>query len=89
VGDRLPPLSAAASGAGNGRDASVEEEVVESDLLGPQLHQQRAFPLAEPLHWTRWLTFATGDCCLSSARRGGSKVACRMQLLLWPSPPSS
>ena len=49
VGDGLSPLSTAAAGACNGGNVSVEEEVVESNLLSPQLHQQRALPLAEPL----------------------------------------
>ena len=49
MGDGLPPLSAAATRACDGRNVSVEEEVVEANLLGPQLHQQRALPLAEPL----------------------------------------
>jgi hypothetical protein len=31
------------------RDVSIEEEIVESDLLGPQLYQQRSLSLAEPL----------------------------------------
>jgi hypothetical protein len=49
VGDSLPPLSAATSRAGNSWDSSVEDEIVESNLLSSQLHQQRTFPLAEPL----------------------------------------
>ena len=49
VGDGLSPLSTAAAGASDVRNVSIEEEVVETDLLGPQLHQQRALSLAEPL----------------------------------------
>jgi hypothetical protein len=49
VGDGLPPLSTAAAGAGNGGNVSVEEKVAKANLFGPQLHQQRALPLAEPL----------------------------------------
>jgi hypothetical protein len=49
VGNGLSPLSTAAAGAIDARNVSIEEKVVESNLLGPQLHQQRALPLAEPL----------------------------------------
>jgi hypothetical protein len=49
VGNGLSPLSTAAAGASYVRNVSTEAKVVESDLLGPQLHQQRALPLAEPL----------------------------------------
>jgi hypothetical protein len=49
VGNGLSPLSTAAAGAGYVRNVSIEEKVVESDLLGLQLHQQRALPIAEPL----------------------------------------
>ena len=45
----LSPLSAAAAGACDGGNVSVEEEVIESNLLGSQLHQQRALTFAEPL----------------------------------------
>jgi hypothetical protein len=45
----LSPLSTAASGTGYVWNVSIEEKVVESDLLSPQLYQQRALPLAEPL----------------------------------------
>jgi hypothetical protein len=38
-----------AAGASDVRDVSIEEEVVEADLLGSQLHQQRALPLAKLL----------------------------------------
>jgi hypothetical protein len=38
VGDGLPPLPTAAVGTSDGRKASVEEETIESDVLGPQLH---------------------------------------------------
>ena len=38
VGNGLSPLSTAAAGAGYVRDVSIKEKVVESDLLGPQLH---------------------------------------------------
>ena len=49
VGDSLSPLSTAATGARDGGNVSVEEEVVEANLFSPQLHQQRALPLAKPL----------------------------------------
>ena len=49
VGDGLSPLSTAAAGASDVGNVSIEEEVVEADFLSPQLHQQRALPLAEPL----------------------------------------
>ena len=49
VSDSLTSLSTAAAGASNSRDVSIEEKVVESDLLGPQLYQQRALSLTEPL----------------------------------------
>jgi len=49
VSDSLTSLSTAAAGASNSRDVSIEEKVVESDLLGSQLHQQRALTFAEPL----------------------------------------
>lgn len=49
VGNGLSPLSTAAAGAGYVRNVSIEEKVVESDLLSPQLHQQRALLLAESL----------------------------------------
>ena len=42
VGDGLSSRSAVAAGAGDIRHSSGEEEVVEPDLLGPQLYQQRA-----------------------------------------------
>ena len=48
VGDSLSPLSTATAGASDVQNVSIEEEVVETDLLSPQLHQQRALPLAEP-----------------------------------------
>ena len=49
MGNGLSPLSTAACGTGYVCNVSVEENVVESDLLSPQLYQQRALPLAEPL----------------------------------------
>jgi hypothetical protein len=49
VSDGLSPLPAAAARASDVRNVSVEQEVVEPDLLSLQLHQQRALPLAEPL----------------------------------------
>jgi hypothetical protein len=49
VGNSLSPLSTAAAGASDVRNVSIEEKVVGSNPLGPQLHQQRALPLAEPL----------------------------------------
>ena len=49
VGNGLSPLSTAAAGASDVRNVSTKEKVVESNLLGPQLHQQRALLLAEPL----------------------------------------
>ena len=49
VGNGLSPLSTAAAGTSYVRNVSIEEKVVESDLLSPQLYQQRALPLAEPL----------------------------------------
>src|SRR4051812_33721271 len=47
--DGLSSRSAVAAGTGDVWHSSGEEEVVEPDLLGPQLHQQRALPLSEPL----------------------------------------
>lgn len=49
VGDSLSPLSTAAAGASDVRNMAIEEEVVKADFLSPQLHQQRALPLAQPL----------------------------------------
>jgi hypothetical protein len=49
VRDSLSSRSTVTAGAGNVWHSSGEEEVVEADLLSPQLHQQRALPLAEPL----------------------------------------
>jgi hypothetical protein len=49
VGDSLLPLSAAAAGACNSKNVSIEEEVVKTNLLSLQLYQQRAFLLAKPL----------------------------------------
>jgi hypothetical protein len=37
VGNGLSPLSAAAAGTSDARNVSIEEKVVESNLLGPQL----------------------------------------------------
>ncbi|KAH8626793.1 hypothetical protein IG631_18811 [Alternaria alternata] len=47
--DGLSSRSAVAARAGDVWHSSGEEKVVKSDLLGPQLHQQRALPLSEPL----------------------------------------
>ena len=49
VSDSLTSLSAAAAGTRDSWDVLIEEKVVKSDLLGPQLYQQRALSLAEPL----------------------------------------
>ena len=49
VDDGLSPLSTAAAGASDVRNVLIEEKAIKSDLFGPQLHQQRALPLAEPL----------------------------------------
>jgi hypothetical protein len=49
VGDGLTSLSTAAAGTGDSWDVSIEEKVVEADLLGPQLYQQRGLSLAKPL----------------------------------------
>ena len=49
VDDGLSPLSAASAGTCDGGNVSVKEKVIESNLLGPQLHQQRALTFAEPL----------------------------------------
>jgi hypothetical protein len=49
VGDGLTSLSTAAARTSDNRDVSIEEKIVEPDLLGPQLYQQRALSLAEPL----------------------------------------
>ena len=48
VGDGLLSLSITAAETGNGRDVSAEEEVIQTYLLGSQLHQQHAFPFAKP-----------------------------------------
>lgn len=47
VSDGLPSLSTLAAGAGDVWHSSAEEEVVQSNLLGSQLHQQRALSLAQ------------------------------------------
>jgi hypothetical protein len=49
VGNGLSPLSTATAGASDVWNVLTKEKVVESDLLSPQLYQQRALPLAEPL----------------------------------------
>ena len=47
--DSLSSCSTVTAGAGDVWHSSGEEEVVEADLLGPQLYQQRAFLFCEAL----------------------------------------
>ena len=49
VSNGLSPLSTAAAGASSIQNVSLEEEVVKTDYLSLQLHQQRALPSAKPL----------------------------------------
>ena len=49
VDDGLSPLSAAAAGACDGGNVSVEEEVIESNLLGPQLLTIMVFLRPRPI----------------------------------------
>jgi hypothetical protein len=40
----------------------LKGQVIETDLIGPQLHRQRAFPLAEPLVELQHLLVDIGVC---------------------------
>jgi hypothetical protein len=64
--DSLPSLSAVAAWAAHIRHSSVEEEVVEADLLSPQLYQQRALPLVKPFMKLEYLF--GGHRCMSVGR---------------------
>jgi hypothetical protein len=79
MSDIVSRLPAAVLGTGDCRDPSFEEEVVETDVLGPWLHRQCAFSRAEPLVELHPLLVDSAFVCMSLC-------PCSLPSTLWSTP---
>ena len=87
VRDSLSSRSTVTAGAGDVWHSSGEEEVVEADLLGPQLYQQRAFLFCEALMEPEYLLSrrrCVSVCCPAPCLCAPLCCPCSLRLCLAP-----